>query len=104
MTQGKIERYHRAMKSIVPLLLVLSLPLPALAGDDTLLAEVKKIAGDGVVVERGHRKGNGRYVRIRHTNREDETYYLHFSRFARGLAKGKHVRQGDVIGYVDPCG
>ncbi len=38
------------MKSIVPLLLVLSLPLPALAGDDTLLAEVKKIAGDGVVV------------------------------------------------------
>jgi murein DD-endopeptidase MepM/ murein hydrolase activator NlpD len=61
-------------------------------------------AGDGVVVERGRKKGNGRYVRIRHTNREYETYYLHFSRFARGIAKGKKVRQGDVIGYVGASG
>jgi murein DD-endopeptidase MepM/ murein hydrolase activator NlpD len=61
-------------------------------------------AGDGTVVEMGRNKANGRYVRIRHTNREYETYYLHFSRFARGLAKGKHVRQGDVIGYVGATG
>lgn len=61
-------------------------------------------AGDGTVVEKGRKKGNGRYVRIRHTNREYETYYLHFSRFAKGIRKGKHVRQGDVIGYVGVSG
>ncbi|MBD3221218.1 peptidoglycan DD-metalloendopeptidase family protein [bacterium] len=61
-------------------------------------------AGDGVVVERGRKRGNGRYVRIRHTNREYETYYLHFSRFARGVTRGTKVRQGDVVGYVGASG
>jgi len=61
-------------------------------------------AGDGVVVEKGSKKGNGRYVKIRHTNREYETYYLHFSRFARGVDVGTRVRQGDVIGYVGASG
>ena len=61
-------------------------------------------AGDGVVVEKGYKKGNGRYVKIRHTNREFETYYLHFSRFARGVDVGTRVRQGDVIGYVGASG
>lgn len=61
-------------------------------------------AGDGVVVEKGRKKGNGRYVRIRHTNREYETYYLHFSRFAHGVNQGTRVRQGDVIGYVGASG
>jgi murein DD-endopeptidase MepM/ murein hydrolase activator NlpD len=61
-------------------------------------------AGDGVVVEKGHKRGNGRYVHIRHTNREYETYYLHFSRFARGVERGTKVRQGDVIGYVGASG
>jgi len=61
-------------------------------------------AGDGVVVDKGSKKGNGRYVHIRHTNREYETYYLHFSRFARGVDKGTRVRQGDVIGYVGATG
>ena len=61
-------------------------------------------AGDGVVVEKGRKTGNGRYVRIRHTNREYETYYLHFSRFARGVDVGTRVRQGDVIGYVGISG
>ncbi len=61
-------------------------------------------AGDGVVVARGSKRGNGRYVKIRHTNREYETYYLHFSRFARGVGVGTRVRQGDVIGYVGASG
>lgn len=61
-------------------------------------------AGDGVVVEKGSKKGNGRYLRIRHTNREYETYYLHFSRFAKGLKKGTKVRQGQVVGYVGATG
>lgn len=61
-------------------------------------------AGDGVVVAKGRKKGNGRYVQIRHTNREYETYYLHFSRFAKGVDKGTKVRQGQVIGYVGASG
>lgn len=61
-------------------------------------------AGDGMISEMGYKEGNGRYVRIRHTNREYETLYLHFSRFAAGLKKGARVRQGDVIGYVGATG
>lgn len=61
-------------------------------------------AGDGTVVDLGYDKANGRYVRLRHTNREYETYYLHFSRFARGLKVGTRVRQGEVIGYVGATG
>ncbi|MEZ4387461.1 MAG: peptidoglycan DD-metalloendopeptidase family protein [Candidatus Krumholzibacteriia bacterium] len=61
-------------------------------------------AGDGVVTDMGSKKGNGRYVHLRHTNREYETLYLHFSRFARGLKVGTRVRQGDVIGYVGATG
>jgi murein DD-endopeptidase MepM/ murein hydrolase activator NlpD len=52
----------------------------------------------------GYDKANGRYVRLRHTNREYETYYLHFSRFARGLKVGQRVRQGEVLGYVGATG
>jgi murein DD-endopeptidase MepM/ murein hydrolase activator NlpD len=61
-------------------------------------------AGDGTVAEMGRKTGNGRYVRIRHTNRQYETYYLHLSRFAKGLRQGGKVRQGDVIGYVGATG
>ncbi|MBU8871225.1 MAG: peptidoglycan DD-metalloendopeptidase family protein [Gemmatimonadales bacterium] len=63
-----------------------------------------RAAGDGVVVVAGRKKGNGRYVQIRHTNREYETYYLHFSRFAKGISKGSKVTQGQIIGYVGATG
>ena len=53
---------------------------------------------DGVVVSAGYNRGEGNCVRIRHTNRM-ETYYLHLSRFAKGMKPGKQVVQGDVIGY-----
>jgi len=61
-------------------------------------------AGNGTVVEKGRKKGNGRYLRIRHTNRQYETYYLHFSRFARGINQGTKVTQGQVVGYVGATG
>ena len=63
-----------------------------------------RAGGDGVVVAATRKKGNGRYIRIRHNNSEYETYYLHLSRFAKGIRKGVHVRQGDVIGYVGATG
>jgi murein DD-endopeptidase MepM/ murein hydrolase activator NlpD len=61
-------------------------------------------AGDGVVTEIGRKHGNGRYVRIRHTNQEYESWYLHLSRFASGLRRGSRVSQGEVIGYVGATG
>jgi murein DD-endopeptidase MepM/ murein hydrolase activator NlpD len=58
---------------------------------------------DGVVVENSFRGGEGNYVRIRHSS-ATETWYLHLSRFAKGLRKGTKVTQGDVIGYVGQSG
>lgn len=58
---------------------------------------------DGVVIEAGRKGGEGNYIRIRHTSRID-TYYLHLSRFAKGLERGTRVTQGDVIGYVGMSG
>jgi murein DD-endopeptidase MepM/ murein hydrolase activator NlpD len=62
-----------------------------------------KTVGDGVVEVRGYTNGNGNYVKIRH-NSTYETLYLHMSRFAKGIAKGKRVSQGEVIGYVGSTG
>ena len=58
---------------------------------------------DGVVVEARYKTGEGNFVRLRHSSSYD-TYYLHLSRFAKGLKKGNKVMQGDVIGYVGATG
>jgi murein DD-endopeptidase MepM/ murein hydrolase activator NlpD len=58
---------------------------------------------DGVIVEARYKPGEGNFIRVRHTSRVD-TYYLHLSRFAKGVARGKKVQQGDVIGYVGMTG
>ncbi len=63
-----------------------------------------KAGGDGIVVACTRKKGNGRYIRIRHTNAEYETYYLHLSRYAKGIKKGVKVDQGQIIGYVGATG
>ncbi len=58
---------------------------------------------DGVVSIATRRGGNGRYVKIRH-DKTYQTQYLHMSRFAKGIHRGTHVRQGQVIGYVGSTG
>ncbi|HUJ13713.1 MAG TPA: peptidoglycan DD-metalloendopeptidase family protein [Thermoanaerobaculia bacterium] len=58
---------------------------------------------DGVVIEAGRKGGDGNYIRVRHTSRID-TYYLHLSRFAKGIRRGAKVVQGEVIGYVGATG
>jgi len=58
---------------------------------------------DGVVMQAGYNRGEGNFIRIRHTSRI-ETMYLHLSRFAKGLKRGTKVTQGDVIGYVGQTG
>lgn len=59
--------------------------------------------GDGVVIYKGWKNGNGNTVSIRHPNGY-ETMYNHLSRYGKGIKKGKHVRQKDIIGYVGSTG
>lgn len=63
-----------------------------------------KAAGDGVVLAASAKGGNGKYVHIRHANKSLETYYLHLSRFGKGIKSGARVQQGQVIGYVGATG
>ena len=62
-----------------------------------------RAAGKGRVTTVAHRSSSGNYVEIRHAG-GIETRYLHLSRFARGLAKGDRVAQGEVIGFVGATG
>ncbi|UCD71262.1 MAG: N-acetylmuramoyl-L-alanine amidase [Syntrophobacterales bacterium] len=59
--------------------------------------------GDGRVIFCGWNRGYGKQVAIRHPNGYT-TYYAHLSRFARGIKKGKRVKQKQVIGYVGSTG
>lgn len=58
---------------------------------------------DGVVLEATRNRGEGNYIKIRHSARI-ETNYLHLSRFATGIRPGARVQQGQVIGYVGMTG
>jgi murein DD-endopeptidase MepM/ murein hydrolase activator NlpD len=58
---------------------------------------------DGVVATTAYNRGEGNFIRIRHTSRV-ETSYLHLSRFAKGIKPGKRVTQSEVIGYVGMTG
>ena len=51
----------------------------------------------------GRNGGYGKYVRIRH-NATYKTAYAHMSRIAKGMRRGKRVRQGEIIGYVGSTG
>ncbi|MDX8402204.1 MAG: peptidoglycan DD-metalloendopeptidase family protein, partial [Mariprofundaceae bacterium] len=60
--------------------------------------------GEGRVIFAGWKGGYGRFVLIRHSNRIHSTAYAHLRAFARGIRRGAHVRQGQVIGYVGMSG
>lgn len=62
-----------------------------------------KAAGDGVVEFAGRHGGYGNLIVLHHQSKFT-TYYGHLSGFAKGLRKGKRVKQGDVIGYVGATG
>ena len=59
--------------------------------------------GEGVVLEAAYHRGNGYFVKIQH-NKTFATQYLHLSKFAKGIRKGKRVAQGQTIGYVGSTG
>lgn len=60
-------------------------------------------AGDGVVTHAKWSSGYGRQIEISHVNGY-RTSYSHQTRFAKGIAAGARVRQGQVIGYVGSTG
>ncbi len=60
-------------------------------------------AGDGTVTWAAYKGQNGKLVVIKHLNGY-KTYYGHLSRYAKGIKKGKKVKQGQIIGYVGSTG
>ena len=60
-------------------------------------------AGSGTVERANRYGGYGNYIRIRHTDGY-KTAYAHLKGFARGVKKGKYVKQDQVIGYVGTTG
>jgi murein DD-endopeptidase MepM/ murein hydrolase activator NlpD len=60
-------------------------------------------AGDGSVEMAGFNGSYGNYVRIRHANNIG-TAYAHMSRIAQGVHTGKHISQGQIIGFVGTTG
>ncbi|TRX72037.1 peptidoglycan DD-metalloendopeptidase family protein [Carboxylicivirga sp. M1479] len=60
--------------------------------------------GDGRVIARAYQKrGGGNYIKIKH-NSVYTTVYMHLHGFAKGISKGTHVKQGQLIGYVGSTG
>lgn len=62
-----------------------------------------KAAGDGKLLYVGRKGGYGKTVIIQHGGKYS-TLYAHMSRIKPGMRRGKHVRQGQVIGYVGSTG
>ncbi len=62
-----------------------------------------KATGDGKVTFAGWKGGYGKTIVVRHGGAYT-TLYAHLSRLAKGMRSGKHVRQGDIIGYVGKTG
>ena len=60
-------------------------------------------SGSGTVTRARWCGGGGNCVKIRH-NSTYETIYAHMSKFARGIKKGKRVKQGQIIGFVGSTG
>lgn len=58
---------------------------------------------DGVITFKGWAGGGGNTLKIKHPNNL-MTGYLHLSGYAKGIAKGKRVSQGQLIGYVGSTG
>ncbi len=62
-----------------------------------------RASASGVIKRMGYDRGKGRFVMVRHPNGYISHYY-HFSRFAKGMRRGRRVEQGQIIGYVGSTG
>lgn len=62
-----------------------------------------RAVADGVVTFKGWGGGGGNTLKIKHPGNM-MSGYLHLSRFAKGIAQGSRVSQGQLIGYVGSTG
>ena len=62
-----------------------------------------KVTADGAVALVGKQNGYGNVIIVKHQGHYS-TVYGHLSGFARGLHRGQHVAQGEVIGFVGMTG
>ncbi len=62
-----------------------------------------KAAGAGKISFVGRKGGYGKAIFIKHEG-SYTTVYGHLSRYAKGICKGKSIRQGQLIGYVGSTG
>jgi len=60
-------------------------------------------SGSGTIVLAKWCGGGGNCIKIKH-NSTYQTVYAHMKSFARGMRKGKKVKQGEIIGYVGSTG
>lgn len=62
-----------------------------------------KSSSDGKIIHRGTKGGYGRTIIVKHGNRYS-TLYAHMHKYARNTQVGKHIKQGQIIGYVGKSG
>jgi len=62
-----------------------------------------RATGDGKVTNARTRGGFGNTVIIQH-GQKYTTLYAHLSKYGKGIREGKHVKQGQIIGYVGSTG
>ncbi len=58
---------------------------------------------DGVITYKSYTRGGGNTLKIKHGGNM-KSGYLHLKGYPKGIVKGKHVNQGDLIGYVGSTG
>lgn len=79
-------RSHEALDILAPR------GTPILAADDGVIHRLVRSSSGGITIYQLDRTGRWRY------------YYAHLQAYARGLAPGRVVRRGDVIGFVGTTG
>ena len=62
-----------------------------------------RVTGEGVIKLAARKGGYGKAIIVQHGGRYT-TVYGHLSRYARGIKRGMHVKQGQIIGYVGMTG
>lgn len=88
------QRYHPILKRTRP-----HLGTDFGAGRGTPI----RTTADGMIAFAAYDGGYGNVVRINHGNGY-ETRYAHMGRFAKGIRRGRRVKQGEIIGYVGDTG
>ena len=62
-----------------------------------------RAVADGTITYRANSGAGGLMIKIKHPGGL-QSGYMHLSRFGKGTAVGRHIQQGEVIGYVGSTG